>query len=136
MLIPSPFWSGEPVFGVSLSEHRPSILLYPAAAPNGHAADGDGEDPVAGLAADSLAALIGPTRAAVLRALREPHGTAELAGTVRISPATASEHAKVLRDANLIETRRDGRTVSHSLTPLGRTILGQLPAAGASDRSE
>jgi hypothetical protein len=136
MMIPSPFWSGEPVFGVSMSEHRPSVLLYSAAAPNGHAANGDGNGGAAGPAPDSLAALIGPTRAAVLRALREPHGTVELAGAVRISPATASEHAKVLRDANLIETRREGRTVSHSLTALGRTILGQLPAADASDRSE
>jgi hypothetical protein len=36
----------------------------------------------------------------------------------------------VLRDAYLIETRRVGRSVQHSLTPLGRTIFGQLlPAA-------
>jgi len=74
----------------------------------------------------NLAALIGPTRAAVLRALREPRGTADLAGLVNISPASASEHAKVLRDADLIETRREGRSVRHSLTPLGRTVLGHL----------
>ena len=43
-----------------------------------------------------------------------------------ISPASASEHAKVLRDANLIETRREGRSVRHSLTPLGSAMLGQL----------
>jgi len=55
---------------------------------------------------DTLAAMLGPTRAAVLRALRKPHGTAELAKAVRISPASASEHAKVLRDASLIETSR------------------------------
>ena len=62
----------------------------------------------------------------MLRALAEPRGTAELADTVGISQASASEHAKVLRDANLIETRREGRSVRHSLTPLGRTMLGQL----------
>ncbi|MGH3196542.1 MAG: ArsR/SmtB family transcription factor, partial [Streptosporangiaceae bacterium] len=83
---------------------------------------------------DNLATLIGPTRAAVLRALREPHGTATLAGAVGISAASASEHAKVLRDACLIETRREGRSVRHSLRPLGRTVLGQLqPAAEKPD---
>jgi len=78
---------------------------------------------------DTLAAMLGPTRAAVLRALCKPHGTAELAKAVRISPASASEHAKVLRDAYLIETSRAGRSVSHSLTILGAALLGQLPAA-------
>jgi DNA-binding transcriptional ArsR family regulator len=131
VMIPSAFWAGEPVFGISASEDRPSIMLYAAAPPNGHTGARDNADP----AADSLAALIGPTRAAVLRALREPRGTAELAGTVRISAATASEHTKVLRDAQLIETRRHGRAVRHSLTALGRTILGQLPTAGAPDEN-
>ena len=78
-----------------------------------------------------LAALLGPTRAAVLRALAAPRGTVELAAAVGISPASASEHAKVLRDAHLIETRREGRAVRHSLTAVGRTILGLLPAASA-----
>jgi DNA-binding transcriptional ArsR family regulator len=101
----------------------PFALLYPAQ-PNGQRADQD--DGLLGN--DSLAALLGLTRAAVLRALRKPHGTADLAYTVGISPASASEHAKVLRDAYLIETRREGRSVRHSLTPLGRTMLGQLQA--------
>jgi DNA-binding MarR family transcriptional regulator len=65
----------------------------------------------------------------VLRALTAPRGTAELAGVVGISPASASEHAKVLREVYLIETLRHGRAVRHSLTPLGRTMLGQLHAA-------
>ena len=34
---------------------------------------------------------------------------------------------KVLRDAYLIETSREGRVARHSLTALGRTMLGQLP---------
>jgi DNA-binding transcriptional ArsR family regulator len=67
----------------------------------------------------------------VLRALAAPRGTAELAASAGISPASASEHAKVLREAHLIETRREGRAVRHSLTALGRTQLGQLPAASA-----
>jgi DNA-binding transcriptional ArsR family regulator len=124
LLIPSAFWTGPPVFIRGDGVRLPFVLLY-AAQPNGQSADrGDGLP-----GNDTLATLIGPTRAAVLRALREPHGTATLASTVGISPASASEHAKVLRDAYLIETRREGRSVRHSLTPLGRTMLGHLPAA-------
>ena len=132
LLIPSAFWSGSPVFALGDGVRLGHALLY-AAQPNGqHAGTGDGPgDVLAGLAGnDHLAVLLGPTRAAALRALCEPRGTADLAGTVGISPASASEHAKVLREAYLIETRREGRSVRHSLTPLGRTILGQLrPAA-------
>jgi DNA-binding transcriptional ArsR family regulator len=65
-----------------------------------------------------------PTRAAVLRALREPRGTAELAAAVRISPASASGHAKILRDAALIKTRRHSRGVRHALTTLGTAMAG------------
>lgn len=127
VLLPSAFWTGDPLASVTDDGQRPTVLIY-AAQPNGQLAhDGLVADPAA---SDSLAALLGPTRAAVLRALRAPRGTADLAATVGVSPASASEHAKVLRDANLIETRREGRAVRHSLTALGRTILGQLPAAG------
>jgi DNA-binding transcriptional ArsR family regulator len=129
VLIPSAFWTGEPLFSVSDDERRPSSLLYAAAHANGHACacDGPVTDPAAG---DCLAALVGPTRAAVLRALSAPRGTVELAGALGISPASASEHAKVLREVHLIDTLRDGRAVRHSLTALGRTMLGQLPAVG------
>ena len=108
VLIPSAFWTGEPLFSVSDDERRPSSLLYAAAHADGHASACDGllADPAAG---DGLAALLGPTRAAVLRALAAPRGTVELAGAVGISPASASEHAKVLREVHLIDTLRDGR---------------------------
>jgi DNA-binding transcriptional ArsR family regulator len=124
LLMPSAFWSGPPVFAHGDGVRAGCVLLYEAQ-PNGHR---PGPDHIlAGVAgADNLAALLGPTRAAVLRALREPHSTVDLAGTVGISPASASEHAKVLREAYLVETRREGRSVRHSLTPLGSTILGQL----------
>ena len=127
VLMPSAFWTGEPLFGLG-GGLRPNVLIY-AARPRGLSGrppvrDGLPADPADG---DSLAALLGPTRAAVLRALAAPRGTAELAGVVGISPASASEHAKVLRDVYLIESSREGRSVRHSLTPLGRTLLGQLP---------
>jgi DNA-binding transcriptional ArsR family regulator len=121
LLRPSAFWTGEPIFSFDQEGHRPHVLTY-AALPNGRSASDNGTADLA--AHDSLAALLGPTRAAVLRALREPRGTAELAAAVRISPASASEHAKILRDASLIETRREGRGVRHSLTSLGTAMAG------------
>ncbi len=127
VLMPSAFWTSAPV--ISLNDgHRPGVLIYAAQRAGRPAQESLAAGPSAG---DSLAALLGPTRAAVLRALCEPRGTADLAGAVGISPASASEHAKVLRDANLIGTFREGRAVRHSLTALGRAVLGQFPAASA-----
>jgi DNA-binding transcriptional ArsR family regulator len=129
VLLPSAFWTGDPLFSVSADGLRPNVLVY-AAHPNGYVSVG--EDLMAEAAGgDRLAALLGPTRAAVLRALAEPRGTAELADVVGISPASASEHAKVLRESFLIDTRRAGRAVRHSLTGLGRSLVSQLPAASA-----
>ena len=119
LLIPSAFWTGPPVFAIGNGGHVKNAMIYaaqPQAEPSGLDQAGT----------DHLAALLGPTRAAVLRALAVPCSTAELAEAVGISPASASEHAKVLRDANLIDTRRQGRSVRHSLTSLGRAMVGRL----------
>lgn len=67
--------------------------------------------------------LLGRTRAAVLGATAGGCGTTDLARRLRISPATASHHTSVLRKAGLITTRRDGKAVVHTLTPLGRALL-------------
>jgi DNA-binding transcriptional ArsR family regulator len=122
LLIPSAFWTGPPLLVMDGTSDG-NALVY-TARPDGQPAEPVVTDQAG---TDNLAALLGPTRAAVLRALAEPRGTAELADAVGISPASASEHAKVLRDANLIQTRREGRSVRHSLTPLGRTMVGRLP---------
>jgi DNA-binding transcriptional ArsR family regulator len=73
-----------------------------------------------------LAALLGPTRAAVLAAVDAGCTTTELARRVGISLAAASQHATVLRDAGLITTRRLGGSVLHSLRPLGSDILAEV----------
>jgi DNA-binding transcriptional ArsR family regulator len=36
---------------------------------------------------------------------------------------SASEHAAVLRNADLVATRRVGKTVLHTVTPLGARLL-------------
>ncbi|MDX3385279.1 helix-turn-helix domain-containing protein [Streptomyces niveiscabiei] len=69
----------------------------------------------------ALGALLGPTRAAVLRAVVAGPGvtTADLARHAGISPATVSHHTALLRDAGLITTRREGFHAHHAPTPLG-----------------
>jgi DNA-binding MarR family transcriptional regulator len=74
----------------------------------------------------ALASLIGRTRARVLAAIGAAAGptTTEIARRLRISPASASEHAYALRAAGLIRTERAGTGVAHRITPLGRALLG------------
>ncbi len=82
-------------------------------------------DPLAGSTArSSLEPLLGRTRAAVLDAVAAgPCTTSELARRAGVSVPSASEHAAVLRDADLIVTRRVGRAVRHTVTPLGASLL-------------
>jgi len=68
---------------------------------------------------DPLTAVLGATRARVLRALADEHTTSGLARVLGISAASASTHAAVLRDAGLVTSRRQGQSVRHSLTSLG-----------------
>ncbi|MET7282067.1 winged helix-turn-helix domain-containing protein [Kribbella sp. NPDC005582] len=96
---------------------RRPILIYPCA--DGAAAEPHDPD------SDSLAALLGRTRAAVLRALITPGSTTQLARRVRISLASASEHTRILRAAALITTHRSQGTSLHSLTPTAHTLLMQ-----------
>jgi len=73
----------------------------------------------------SLDDLLGRTRAAVLRAAVGGCSTTELARRLNISPATASHHATVLRNAHLVTTRREGKAVLHAVTSLGIALLEQ-----------
>ncbi|MDT7847647.1 ArsR/SmtB family transcription factor, partial [Streptomyces justiciae] len=75
--------------------------------------------------AQSLDDLLGRTRAAVLRTAVGGCSTTELARRLNISPATASHHTTVLRNAHLITTRREGKAVLHTLTSLGIALLEQ-----------
>jgi DNA-binding transcriptional ArsR family regulator len=113
-LVPSVLWTGPPVFCIGPPETGGNALIYPAHPPaTQNSADGTRD----------LAGLLGPTRAAVLQALRDPCGTGKLAGRLGISAASASEHATALRNADLIRTTRHGRGVWHSLTSLGQSLL-------------
>ena len=75
-----------------------------------------------------LGPLLGRTRLAVLRLTAPGATTSELARRAGISPATASQHATVLRNAGLIVSRRHGNLMLHSLTDLGTRLLADETA--------
>jgi DNA-binding transcriptional ArsR family regulator len=72
----------------------------------------------------ALGRLLGGTRARVLRCIEEGSTTGELARRAGVSPASASQHATVLRDAGLVVSVRRGNEVLHTLTPLGAGLQG------------
>jgi DNA-binding transcriptional ArsR family regulator len=119
LLAPSPFLVTASIIDVDAAPQP--VLAYPA-----H------HDPARLLGATavnggrtSLVKLLGRTRAAVLHTIAERPGctTTELASTAGISPASASEHAGVLRGAGLITARRHRNTMLHVISPIGMALL-------------
>jgi DNA-binding transcriptional ArsR family regulator len=113
-LIPSVFWSGQPLVGTYTDGSM--LIVYPALTPLPLV----GEPPEG----DPLGALLGRTRAAVLEILSCRHTTSEVAAALGISAASASEHTRTLRAAGLIATERAGKAVAHACTPLGLRLVG------------
>jgi DNA-binding transcriptional ArsR family regulator len=113
VLLPSLLWTAYPL--IAPQPEGPAVLVYPAVTPL----------PLqeAATAPDPLDALLGTTRAAMLRLLTTHHTTTGLAKALDISPPAASMQAKTLRDARLITTQRDGRSVSHYCTALGLDMI-------------
>ena len=119
MLLPSVFAS-TPTFRVpDPDEDEPFLLTVPVAADR-HTFTGPASSP----GTSALADLMGATRATVLIALAKGElTTSALARTAHISVASASEHASVLRVANLITSTRQGNRVIHRLTALGTVMV-------------
>jgi DNA-binding transcriptional ArsR family regulator len=111
-LLPSAFWTGRPMVGTHPDGSM--LLVYPALTPVPLV---DAEP------GDALSALVGRTRAAILEFLVEQRTTSELARKLGISTASASAHAKTLRAAGLVASRRAGKAVVHVVTPLGTRLL-------------
>jgi DNA-binding transcriptional ArsR family regulator len=102
--------------------NAPYMLLYPAVS---NASDALSIWQVGPPGHKALAALLGHTRARVLLTIAErPCTTNELAERAFTSPASASQHASVLRNAGLITTQREGPSVCHRLTVLGVDLIG------------
>jgi len=111
-LVPSVFCGREPA--IQYAPDEPIVVFYPVSHDTPWT-----PDPEPGQ--DTLGALVGATRAAVLRAVVAGHGTtpAELVRRVGVSPATVSHHTASLRAAGLITTHRTGPHAHHVPTPLG-----------------
>jgi DNA-binding transcriptional ArsR family regulator len=105
-----------------LSQRHPSrahtVLLAPIWERPSLAALDDASATAAG-----LAAVLGRTRAKAIRAIAVGCTTTEVAQVLGVATTTASEHATVLRNARLINTRRRRNVVLHTLTPLGMALL-------------
>jgi DNA-binding transcriptional ArsR family regulator len=68
------------------------------------------------LEADFCFALSDPTRLLIIYALADgPHNVTELATELDIIQPTTSRHLKVLRDRGLVQTVREGTTVTYHL---------------------
>jgi len=72
---------------------------------------------------DHLTALLGSTRASILRSVVGGSTTTRLAKLVGVAPATVSHHTGVLREAGLIATEREENFAHHLITPLGLRVL-------------
>ena len=115
-LIPSHFCWNRPV--PIANPELPPTLVYPMAR------DPRWLAPAPPAPADHpLARLMGPTRAAILRAAATGPNTTEIARRLDVSRATVSEHTAVLREAGLITSHRHDNNVLHVLTTLGAALL-------------
>jgi DNA-binding transcriptional ArsR family regulator len=122
-LVPSFFCWQHPIT-LADPEHRP-MLVYPVE----HSLDwtNGGGEPQPRPRPQSLGALLGRTRAAVLLTIAErPHlNTTQLARILGTSPASASQHATVLREAGLVNTHRHNGSAIHTLSSRGTALLAE-----------
>ncbi|MFD9904090.1 ArsR/SmtB family transcription factor [Streptomyces sp. NPDC059063] len=133
LLVPTMFGAEAPIIAPH-AQPQP-VMTYPARL---------GEGPEALVAAVAwqstpsspkpLADLLGRTRAVVLCVIAERPGitTGELSTRAGIAPASASEHAAVLRRAGLIASARRRNTVLHSPTTAGLALLNAPNGTGTS----
>jgi DNA-binding transcriptional ArsR family regulator len=72
---------------------------------------------------DSLARLLGATRAAILADLANARTTSQLGHRHELAQATVSEHLAALAGAQLLTRRRDRREVRYQRTGLGDRLV-------------
>lgn len=119
--VEGPFWNID-------DPSAPAVLFYPAVlCPSDRAkiftAPAESAAMMDNGHGGPLAELMGRTRAAALAAIADDCTTSALARRVGISNAGASQHTSALRRSGLITTVRNGSSVVHNLTPLGRSLL-------------
>jgi DNA-binding transcriptional ArsR family regulator len=77
-------------------------------------------------ARSTLATILGPVRAAILRALRQPLTVSQLAAAVYCAPTTATYHLHHLAKAGLITREKSGASVRVSRTTRGDELVDLL----------
>ncbi|MEV6104242.1 winged helix-turn-helix domain-containing protein [Streptomyces sp. NPDC051940] len=115
LLIPSVFCWRKPV--TFIDPGLPPVVVYPVDR------GPQWSSPPAAGSVDPLVSLLGRRRASCLRHLADTCSTTELARRIGAGPASASQHAAVLREAGLVISARHGNTMLHTLTPLGHALL-------------
>jgi DNA-binding transcriptional ArsR family regulator len=135
VIVPSLFRFDAPELLVPREPSASPVLVYPAPVPAPMVGSlwMTGDD-------STLEALVGRTRAGLMRTLYSRRTTTELSNELGVSAAAVSQHTSVLRSAGLITTQRRANTVLHSLTPLGLALIhpagsdaaGGEPAAAVS----
>ena len=78
------------------------------------------------MASNALAMILGPLRAAILRALRGPLTVGDLAAAVHCAPTTATYHLHQLAAAGMITRERRGPNVRVSRTARGDELVDLL----------
>ncbi|MEV6416402.1 winged helix-turn-helix domain-containing protein [Kribbella sp. NPDC051718] len=119
--------TGQGLWLLPLVFRGPGVMLADNATPPviAYSARGAGqlwEQPVESIIG-GLDALIGHSRAAILARLSVPLSTTSLAGSLRLSPGTVSQHLAVLVSAGLCTSRRDGKRVLYARTPRADLLL-------------
>jgi DNA-binding transcriptional ArsR family regulator len=90
----------------------------------------------------TMRALGDPTRREILRALREGDLTAgEISGRFPITGASISHHLNVLKEAGLVQSHREGRTIVYSLEStvfheFVRQVMGMLEVGDRQNGAE
>lgn len=79
---------------------------------------------------DALGALVGPTRARILRHLDVPMTTTTLARHMHLTPSNVSQHLTVLKENGLLLSWRSGRDVLYRQTPLAQSLVDTVQVAG------
>jgi len=117
LLVPSVFAWPFLIFDVGSMD--PSSLTYPARGV-GNLWQSSGS---AAADEDTLGALLGRSRAAILSTLAVPYSTTKLALKLGQSPPAVSQHLSVLRRSGLVTSWRSGRSVLYGRTPLATSIV-------------
>ncbi|WP_221327735.1 helix-turn-helix transcriptional regulator [Actinoplanes sp. L3-i22] len=115
LLVPAvTIWPGTAVFG---DDPWPKAIIYPAR--------GVGAlfEPAPAAVPDSLAGLLGRSRAQLLIGLGEPASTTHLAAVFTLATGAVGDHLAVLYRAGLVTRARSGRSVLYARTPLGDALV-------------